>query len=300
MGGGELLEFGAVAPGGAKLFLAVARQHNRTFFRYRPPDERNRRRRHVALDDLVDETVPQRVLRRYRIAREDHAERRLDADEARQALGAAGARNDAELDFRQAKARARRRDAKMAAECELETAAERGTVQRRKDRFGAGLDCFDHCDGGRLARRLAEFRNVGAGYEGAPGASDHNGGDVGITRRPRYPVEEPDPDLVFHGIDRRIVDGDDGDTAISSHAHEFRHARRSPVLANAEPSGSAGKLHFLCCGAVGWLNGSETHGPPCRVALRRYRLPVRQRTPLRLPRRREEKSHQAAFSTCRN
>ncbi len=140
----------------------------------------------------------------------------------------------------------------MAAERELETAAERGTVQRRNDRFGAGLDRFDHRDGGRLAWWLAELRNIGAGHEGAPGAGDHDGGDVGMAGRPRYQVEEPGPDLVFHGINRWIVDGDDGDTAIGSHAHEFGHDRRSPVLTNAETSGSAGKLHFPCCGAVGW------------------------------------------------
>ena len=101
-------------------------------------------------------------------------------------------------------------------------------MERRNDRFRACLDRLDHRDGGRLARRLAEFRNISTRHEGAPGASDHDGGDARIARRPQYQVEKPDPDLVFHGIDRRIIDRDDGNVAVGSHAHKFRHARRSP------------------------------------------------------------------------
>src|SRR5712691_2009480 len=41
----------------------------------------------------------------------------------------------------------------------------------------------------------------------------------------------------------RIVDDDDGNVAIGSQAHEFRHARRSPYpVESAERSGSAWKM----------------------------------------------------------
>ena len=77
--------------------------------------ERDRAGDQIALDDLVDQAGRERVLRRDRIARQDHRQRLLDADEARQALRAAGARNEPELDLGQAEPRAGRRDAEMAA-----------------------------------------------------------------------------------------------------------------------------------------------------------------------------------------
>ena len=53
--------------------------------------ERDRTGDEIALDDLVDQPDCERVFRRDGLAREDHAERLVDADEARQSLGAAGA-----------------------------------------------------------------------------------------------------------------------------------------------------------------------------------------------------------------
>ena len=127
------------------------------------------------------------------------------------------------------------------------------TVQRCHDRFRACFDRLDDRDGSGLARRLAEFRDVSSGHEGAAGARDHHGRDAGVAGRPRYQVEESHPDLVLHGIDWRIVDGDDGNVAVSSHAHEFGHARRSHVLSRvpnlAVRPGNANS-HFGAVGAA--------------------------------------------------
>ncbi len=59
-----------------------------------PPDRPRRSRRSGRLGE--------RLLGRHRVARQDHGHRLLHADEARQALRAARARNQAELDFGQA------------------------------------------------------------------------------------------------------------------------------------------------------------------------------------------------------
>jgi len=66
-----------------------------------------------------------------------------------------------------------------------------------------------------------------------------------MAGRPRYPVEEPGPDLVFHGINRGLSMVMTGDVAIGTHAHEFRHGRRSPYpVEGAECSGWARKMRI--------------------------------------------------------
>jgi hypothetical protein len=62
--------------------------------------ERHAGRREIAVDDLVDQAVLQGIVGGDRIAADDHRERLLDADDARQALGPAGARQQPELDLR--------------------------------------------------------------------------------------------------------------------------------------------------------------------------------------------------------
>ena len=59
-------------------------------------------RDHVAVDDLVDQAGRRALGRVDEGAGGDKLQRLLDADGARQTLRAAGARNDAELDLRQA------------------------------------------------------------------------------------------------------------------------------------------------------------------------------------------------------
>ena len=90
--------------------------------------------------------------------RQNHRQRLFDADEPRQALRAAGARNEAELDFRQAEPRARRGDAEMAAERHLEPAAERRAVHGRDRRLLDRLDRGDHVERGRAAAAACRTR----------------------------------------------------------------------------------------------------------------------------------------------
>ena len=103
------------------------------------------------------------LLDRRRVAGDDELQRPFRPDQARQALRAAGARQEAELDLGQADAGAGRGDAVMAAERELEAAAERRAVDRRDDRLADALDRLDDLDQPGRAARLAELRDVGAG-----------------------------------------------------------------------------------------------------------------------------------------
>ena len=159
---------------------------------------------------------------RDRIAGQDHRHRLVEADEARQALGAAGAGDQAELDLGQAEPCARRRHPEMAAERDFEAAAERRAVHRGDHRLFARLDRRDHVERGRLSRRLAELADVGAGNEGAPGADDDDRGGAGIRPRPRHRIDETGPQREAQRIDRRIVDGDDGDIAVIAQRTQAR------------------------------------------------------------------------------
>ena len=103
----------------------------------------DRGRGQIALGDLVDDAVRKRFRRPDRLAGDDHLQRLLRSDQARQALRAAGAGQEAELDLGQADARRRGSDPEMAGERQLEAAAERGAVQGRDDRLRHRLDRGD-------------------------------------------------------------------------------------------------------------------------------------------------------------
>ena len=66
----------------------------------------------------------------------------------------------------------------MAAERDLEPAAQRGAVDRGDHRLGAILDRVDDLGQPRHLRRLAEFGDVGAGEEGLALAGDDDGVDA--------------------------------------------------------------------------------------------------------------------------
>ncbi|MGY4600891.1 hypothetical protein ACVWXL_008637 [Bradyrhizobium sp. GM22.5] len=87
------------------------------------------------LDDLLDQTVLQRFRRSDRITADDHLDRELRSNRARQALGAAGARQQAELHLGEAELGFLHRDAEMTGERDLEATAERGAVDRGHDRL---------------------------------------------------------------------------------------------------------------------------------------------------------------------
>ena len=89
-----------------------------------------------AIDDAVDQAKVQRFGGGDVLTAGDHFKRSRYADQAGQALGAAAARQDAELDLGQAEPRFLVGDPEVAGHRHLQSAAQRGTVNRRDERLG--------------------------------------------------------------------------------------------------------------------------------------------------------------------
>ncbi len=197
------------------------------------PGEVDRARAQV-VDDRVDQAELRRGLGPDRRAGGDHLERLLGADDARQALRAAGAGQQAELDLGQAELRARHGDAVVGDERDLEPAAQRGAVDRGDDGLGAVLDRrLDVVEGG-AARRLAELADVGAGDEGAAGADQDDRLDRIVGDRRGHAAGDAVADVGGERVDRWRIDGQDADVAFDrqvGHGIDRGHRRLSPTSA---------------------------------------------------------------------
>ena len=145
-------------------------------------------------------------------------------DRARQALRAAGARQQAELHLGQAQPRFLDRDAEMTGERDLEAAAERRAVDRGHDRLRRVLHQGQHLDQAGRLRRLAEFGDVGAGDEGAAAAGQHDTLDLGIGDRGLHAFQNAAADRGAQCVDGGTVDGDDADAVVTFELDHFVHA----------------------------------------------------------------------------
>ncbi len=143
--------------------------------------ESHRRADHVAVDHLVDQSRSCALGRVDEGTRGDELQRLLGADGARETLRAAGTRNDAELDLGQAElTHVLARDAVVAAERQLQAAAQRRAVHGRDHRLGRLLDVVDQRRQVRLLHLAAEFGDVGAGGEEPARSRQHDRLDAGI------------------------------------------------------------------------------------------------------------------------
>ncbi|MDT4841568.1 hypothetical protein FQZ97_754270 [compost metagenome] len=138
-------------------------------------------------------------------AGQHHVERRLRADQSRQALGAAGAGEQAQSDFRQANSGARFSDTvatgqgqfQAAAEGQLADGCHQGLVQAGQAQQQAG-----QVRGGERSV-AAEFADIGAGAEQAVGAMDDYGLDLRVGCSALGGVEHGGAQGLPEGIDRR-------------------------------------------------------------------------------------------------
>src|SRR6185436_17046900 len=127
-----------------------------------------------------------RAFRVPRLAEQHHLARGAEPDQARQAIGREPG-NDAVADRREPERRVRRRDAEVAAEDDLQAAAETGS-----------LHGGDGCDRNRLDLRerdvpalepiaaqaiAGERREIDAGAEGAAFAADDDGARAFVAAR---------------------------------------------------------------------------------------------------------------------
>jgi len=108
--------------------LPVARAHRWAPLADHDAGELQRRRQDVLRVERVEQAGVAQLLRGDGGARHDHVQGGLDADEPRQALCAAGARQETELDLGQRDLRARDGDAVMTGQREFEAAAHADAV----------------------------------------------------------------------------------------------------------------------------------------------------------------------------
>jgi hypothetical protein len=99
------------------------------------------------------------------------------ADQARQALRAAGSRHNAKLNLRQAEAGLYAGDATVAGKDDLAAATECCTIDSSDHRLLEPFDAFDDIGQKRLDRRLAEFLDISTTHESAAGARKRNADD---------------------------------------------------------------------------------------------------------------------------
>ena len=211
----DRLEDFRMAAGRLELVRAVAHLFQRRLFGDETARVGERRFVQLAfLGKLVDDAQFLGFARAERRSRENDVERLLDPDETRQALRAAGARDEAELDLGQAAFGGRHGDPVMRGQRHLESSAERGSVQRGDDRLRRVLDPIEHVRKVRRGGGLAEFGDVGAGDEGSPCADDHDRLDGAV----RFGRLDPLLEAVAHGlrqrVDRRRVDRDRRDVSV--------------------------------------------------------------------------------------
>jgi len=225
--GHALLHFGALGGDrrGVALHLALAGAARDVAFGQQATDIGQAGFGEIAFDDPVEDAVLHSLRRFHRIAGDDHLQRPFDANQARQALGAAGTGQQADLHFRQADLGIDQGDAVMAGERHFQTAAQGGAVDHGDARLARGLDGLDYLrQRGRL-RRLAEFLDVSAGHEGAAFADEHHGAHsgirLGLAEGPQKSVADP----MAQGVDRRIVDFDQGHVALALDPYHLGHAR---------------------------------------------------------------------------
>ncbi|MCY1423048.1 hypothetical protein D9M71_387530 [compost metagenome] len=146
------------------------------------------------------------------VAGKHDVERRLGADQARQALGAASAGQQTEVDFRQADAGIRRADAITAGQCQLQATAESqfadGGDQRLVDLRQARQQAREsgRCAGGRAAR----LTDIGAGAEQAIEAIQDDRPHCRVGGGPLAGFGEGGTQRLFESIDRRVGQTDQG------------------------------------------------------------------------------------------
>ena len=190
--------------------------------------------------EFVDDAPFLGLARAERRSGQNSVQRFLRPNEPRQALRAAGARDDAELDLRQAAFRRGRGDTIMRRQRHFEPAPERRAVDRGDDRLRRvfhGVERFLQAGWGG---RLAEFGNVGAGDERPPVADDDDRLDGAVPFRRFDAALEALSDGLRQGVHWRRIDRDQRNFAFDRKVDDRIHgghgvfplwrARPTPVM----------------------------------------------------------------------
>ena len=227
--GPEIIEQPGVGPIGLHLVPEIPQPFQRHALGDGPLGE-GHRPGFVIVDDVVDQAEIECLLGTDRITLGHHLQRLCCAGDTGQALRAAGAGEQAELDLRETEPGGRYRHPVVGAHRHLEPASQRGAVDTGDHRFRAVLHRgLDLIESGAL-RRLSELADVGSGDEGPTSAGEDDGLDLGICHRSVDPVEDALANVMAQGVDRGIVDDDQGDIAPLFQADRFGECAHGPRL----------------------------------------------------------------------
>ena len=128
----------------------------------------------IAADHLVHQTQLPGLGCLDGVASHDHFQGFLCPHQTRQALGATGTGQQAQLHFRQAQAGAVQGHAIIAAQRHFQPATQGCAMDGSDHRLVAGFVFINHRGQYRLLGRLAEFTDIGAGREGLALADHHH------------------------------------------------------------------------------------------------------------------------------
>ncbi len=181
------------------------------------------RARFSAFDDGIDEPERPRLLRADRLGRENQVEAPLHADQPRQALRAARARNDAQGDFRQAQPRVGSGQPIVTGQRQFQPTAEHGAVHGHHHGNALILEASPERAVFGFLGGAGEFADIRTGKIGLARTSQQHRAGLGAT----FDLVERGVEIGAHarrdGIDRRIVGGDHGDAIAARESDGPRH-----------------------------------------------------------------------------
>ncbi|MCY1277914.1 hypothetical protein D9M70_266260 [compost metagenome] len=183
----------------------------------------------VGLDQAVDQAQRVALAGVERLSVEHHLQGGLHADQARQALGAAGAGKQPETHLRQAQAGVGAGDAMAAGQGQLQATAEGHAVDGGKQRLVDSRQIVQQLRQGRClpGERRAEFTDIGAGAERQWLAVEDDGANRRIAGGLLAGAGQGLAQFVAEGIDRRMAQADQGQFVVAAVVDQLQHENPS-------------------------------------------------------------------------
>jgi len=187
-----------------------------------------------AFHQFVDQTCLQRGLGLEGLAGEHEGGGRLHAHQARGALGAARAGQQAQVHLGQAQRGGGQGQPVVGRQSHLQPTAQGRAVQHGDRGLVQVFDGAADLGQDRGHRGLAEFADVRPGNEGLAGAHQQHGGHCGVGMRLLHGGQKALAHGGAQGVDGRVVDGDDQNIAMQRGRNNGRcgsggvHTGKSP------------------------------------------------------------------------
>ncbi len=186
----------------------------------------------VALGQLVHQAGGQGCLGRQVLAAEHQLGRGLHAHQARRALRAAGAGQQAQIHLGQAQFGTGQGDTEMRGHGDFEPTAQGRAVDGGDHQLGARLHAIEHIGQRGRHGRLAELADVGAGDEGLALADDEHGLERRVLLQLLHRRQQAGTHALAQGVDGRVVDADHQHRALLLGLYQCLcvHALVSPLV----------------------------------------------------------------------